>query len=550
MAVLGLWLDLMILKVFSNLYDSLHSPGRKQKRLVNNLIKHDVKILNANFSMPEPAIIRGTAAKDNTEMTTVSELPCLQPYLLPASLEELWTPPPLKAAPVRRLGENGKDSTFACDYHFSWRFDFHWKASRAADFKVTGHQVEDFPKKEIKAFSELSDALKEGKSRDHSGSQASARHFQTFSKALTPGRGRIHGQMDLCREALLGFERHGRNCMRSRLLLPITSPRDQVALTYRRKQQSTDKGCGSHADNFTCAQHADNLHWLKAQQPKENLGGKRVKHQSQIWSLNESKKGKISMHKQPELGSSFPEREPEQDNQRGLCRCPVLSPIPLRGVSEQLDGASLPTGAKPQREGSPTRLPLLRRTDGGCLLVPLRQSEPHNYVGHSGAKRGNSHQHRAGGSLPQAEHAPLKRAHPLRRKARHFAELKAGPPELRLSANTQRRDPRSPAQQLLEAFAGAQARLQRAEVLTVYPKNSTGPKSRSVVMLGSQRNLRHPLSMAKFDHVHPGTQQCAACYRNRLSLLILCGGLILAGRQVPTEPLYHSPPQLDRGEKI
>lgn len=53
-------------------------------------------------------------------------------------------PPP--AAPARRPG-NGKGTTFACDYHLSGRFYFHWKASRAAHFKVTGHQLEDFPKK-------------------------------------------------------------------------------------------------------------------------------------------------------------------------------------------------------------------------------------------------------------------------------------------------------------------------------------------------------------------------------------------------------------------
>lgn len=34
----------------------------------------------------------------------------------------------------------------------------------------------------IKVFSALSDALTEGKGRDHSGSQTSAKHFQTFSK--------------------------------------------------------------------------------------------------------------------------------------------------------------------------------------------------------------------------------------------------------------------------------------------------------------------------------------------------------------------------------
>lgn len=35
----------------------------------------------------------------------------------------------------------------------------------------------------IKVFSALSDALAEGKGRDHRGSQTSAKHFQTFSKA-------------------------------------------------------------------------------------------------------------------------------------------------------------------------------------------------------------------------------------------------------------------------------------------------------------------------------------------------------------------------------
>ncbi|PKU36764.1 hypothetical protein llap_12932 [Limosa lapponica baueri] len=32
--------------------------------------------------------------------------------------------------------------------------------------------------------------------------------------------------------------------------------------------------------------------------------------------------------------------------------------------------------------------------------------------------------------------------------------------------------------------------------------------------------------------------------------LAMCGGLTLAGHQVPPKPLYHSPPQLDRAEKI
>jgi len=32
--------------------------------------------------------------------------------------------------------------------------------------------------------------------------------------------------------------------------------------------------------------------------------------------------------------------------------------------------------------------------------------------------------------------------------------------------------------------------------------------------------------------------------------LSLCSGLTLAGCQVPTKSLYHSPPQLDRGRKI
>lgn len=37
-------------------------------------------------------------------------------------------------------------------------------------------------------------------------------------------------------------------------------------------------------------------------------------------------------------------------------------------------------------EGSPPRSPLLLRTDGSFLLVPLLHSQQHNCVGHSGAK--------------------------------------------------------------------------------------------------------------------------------------------------------------------
>lgn len=33
-------------------------------------------------------------------------------------------------------------------------------------------------------------------------------------------------------------------------------------------------------------------------------------------------------------------------------------------------------------------------------------------------------------------------------------------------------------------------------------------------------------------------------------VLARCHGLTLAGHQVPPMPLYHSPPHLDRGEKI
>ena len=33
-------------------------------------------------------------------------------------------------------------------------------------------------------------------------------------------------------------------------------------------------------------------------------------------------------------------------------------------------------------------------------------------------------------------------------------------------------------------------------------------------------------------------------------VVLMCGGLTLAGHQVSTKPFYHSPPQQDGGEKI
>lgn len=56
--------------------------------------------------------------------------------------------------------------------------------------------------------------------------------------------------------------------------------------------------------------------------------------------------------------------------------------------------------------------------------------------------------------------------------------------------------------------------------LFAFNRKLGGAKPRSVVMLGSQGNPRHPSSMAKFVPVHPGRQQCPTCFRNGLSLLI------------------------------